>query len=127
MLVLQVCTDPLHFLPGSCNETFPTSYDGTCDVSNTAVQQDIVVVEEGFIGVNEEADIGIKQEEIPDNISFPDIQAELDEVSYVCVCMSVIRHILPLPRNISCFCDANNSAQLIQLYIWERQYILFSM
>ena len=86
MLVLQSCTDPLHILPGSCNETFPTSSDGTFDVSNTAVQQDVVVVEECSIAVNEEVDIGMKQEEIPDNISFPDIQAELDEVSYVCVC-----------------------------------------
>jgi len=85
MLVLQSCTDSLHFLPGSCNETFPSSSDGTCDVSNTAVQQDIVAVEEGLIAVNEEADIGIKQEEISDNISFPDIQAELDEVRYMCV------------------------------------------
>jgi len=87
MLVLQTDTDPLHILPGSCNETFPTPSDGTSDVSNTAVQQDVVVVEEGFIAVNEEVDISIKQEEIPDNISFTDIQAELDEVSYVCVCL----------------------------------------
>jgi len=87
MLVLQTCTDPLHFLPGSCNETFPTSSDGTCDVSNTAVQQNVVVVEEGFLAINEEAPIGIKQEEIPEDISFPDIKAEPDEVSYVCVCL----------------------------------------
>ena len=33
------------------------------------------------MALNEEVDIGMKQEEIPDNISFPDIQAELDEVS----------------------------------------------
>ena len=87
MLVLQTCTDPLHILPGSCNETFPTPSDGTCDVSNTAVQRDVVVVEEGFTAINEEVNIGMKEEEIPDNISFPDIQAELDEVSYVCVCV----------------------------------------
>jgi hypothetical protein len=86
MSVLQTCTDPLQVLPGSSSETFPTSSDSTCDVSNTAVQRDVVVVEEGVIAVNEEVDIGMKQEEIPDNISFPDIQAELDEVSYVCVC-----------------------------------------
>jgi hypothetical protein len=85
MLVLQSCTDPLYILPGSCNETFPTSSDGTCDVSNTAVQQNIFVAEEGFIAPNGEVDIGMKQEEIPGNISFPDVQAELDEVSYVCV------------------------------------------
>jgi hypothetical protein len=87
MLVLQSCTDSLQVLPGSSNETFPTPSDGTCDVSNTAVQQDVVVVEEHFIAVNKEAPIGIKQEEIPEDISFPDIKSEPDEVSYVCVCL----------------------------------------
>jgi hypothetical protein len=86
MLVLQSCTDPLQVLAGSSNETFPTPSDGSCDVSNTAVQRVVVFVEECFIAVNVEAPIGIKQEEIPEDISFPDIQAELYEVSYVCVC-----------------------------------------
>jgi len=67
---------------------FPASSDGTCDVSNTAVQQN-VVMEEHSIAVNEEAPVGIKQEEIPEDISFPDIKAEPDEVSYVCVCVCV--------------------------------------
>jgi hypothetical protein len=84
-LVLQSCTDSLHILPGSCNETFPTPSDGTCDVSNTAVQQDVVVVEECFRAVNEEVPTGIKQEEIPEDITFPDIKSEPDEVSYVCL------------------------------------------
>jgi len=87
MLVLQSCTDSLQVLPGLSSETFPTPSDGTCDVSNTAVQQGAVVVEEDFIAVNEEAPTGIKQEEIPEDISFPDIKTEPDEVSYVCVCM----------------------------------------
>jgi len=87
MLVLQSCTDPLQVLPGSSSKTFPTSSDGTCDVSNTAVQQDVVVVEEGFIAVNEEAPTGIKQEEIPEDISSLDIKLEPNEVSYVCVCI----------------------------------------
>jgi hypothetical protein len=87
MLVLQSCTDSLQILPGSSSETFPTSSDGTCDVSNTAVQQDVVVVEERFVAVNEEAPTGIKQEEIAEDIPFPDIKAEPDEVSYVCVCL----------------------------------------
>ena len=39
------------------------------------------------MAVNEELPIGIKQEEIPEDISFPDIKAEPDEVSYVCVCV----------------------------------------
>jgi len=85
MLVLQSCTDSLHILPGSSSETFPTSSDGTCDVSNTAVQQDVVVVEECSIAVNEEAPTGIKQEEIPEDISFPDIKLKPNGVSYVCV------------------------------------------
>jgi hypothetical protein len=85
MLVLQSCTDSLHILPGSSNGTFPSSSDGTCDVSNTAVQQDEVVIEEGFITVNEVAPIGIKQEQIPEDIPFQDIKTEPDEVSYVCV------------------------------------------
>jgi hypothetical protein len=53
MLVLQSCTDSLHILPGSSSETFPTPSDGACDVSNTAVQQDAVVLEEGSIAVIE--------------------------------------------------------------------------
>ena len=85
MLVSQSCTDSLQVLPFSSSETFPTPSDGTCDVSNTAVQQDVVVVEERFIAVNEEAPTGIKQEKMPEEISFHDIKAEPDEVSYVCV------------------------------------------
>jgi hypothetical protein len=99
MLVLQSCTDSLQVLPGLSSEMFPTSSDGTCDVSNTAVQQDIVVVEERFMAedivvveerfmaVNEEAPTGIKQEQIPEDISFPVIKTEPNEVSYVCVCL----------------------------------------
>ena len=87
MLVLQICMDFLHILPGSSSETFPTPSDGTCDVSNTAVKQDVVVVEVGFIAVNEEVDIGIKQEQMSQDVSFPDIKTEPDEVSYVCVCV----------------------------------------
>jgi len=85
MLILQSCTDSPHILPGSSSETFPAPSDVTCDVSNTVVQQDVVVIEERFIAVNEEAHTGIKQEEIPEDISFPDIKTEPDDVSYVCV------------------------------------------
>jgi len=87
MLVLQSCTDSLQVLPGSASETFPTSSDGTCDVSNTAVQQDVAIVEERSIAVNEEAPIGIKEEEIPEDITFYGIKSEPDEVSYVWVCL----------------------------------------
>ena len=87
ILVLQICTDSLHILPGSSSEMFPTSSEGTCDVSNTAVEEDVVVIEESFIDMNEEVSIGIKQEEIPEDICFPDTKTEPDEVSFVCVCL----------------------------------------
>jgi hypothetical protein len=51
------------------------------------VEEDVDVIEERFIAINEEADIGIKQEEIPEDINFPDIKSETDEASYVCVCL----------------------------------------
>jgi len=82
---LQSCTESLRILPCSSTETFPTSSDGTYDVGNINVEEDVDVIEEIFTAVNKEADIGIKQEEIPENITFPDIKAEPDEVSYVCV------------------------------------------
>ena len=53
------------------------------------VEEDVDVIEESFIVVKEEANIGIKQEEIPEDINFPDIKAEPDEVSYMCVCLSL--------------------------------------
>ena len=103
-LVLQSRTDSLTVMAGSSTEIFPTSSDGTYDVGNMNVEDDVDIIEEIFTAVNKQADIGIKQEEIPENITFPDIKSEPDEVSYVCVCvcMSVIRHILPLSRN-DCF------------------------
>ena len=82
MLVLQSCTDSLTVLPSSCSETFATSSDGTYDVVNMKFEEDVAVIEESFIAINKEEDIGIKQEEIPKDITFPDIKAEPDEVSY---------------------------------------------
>ena len=101
MLVLQSCSDSLHIQPGSSGESHATSSDGACNFSNVEVEEDVIVIEEGFIAVNEEADIGIKQEEIPEDINFSDIKSEPVEVSYVCV--SVIRHNLPVSSIISCF------------------------
>ena len=100
MLVLQSSTDSLHNLPGSSSESH-ASCDGVCNCNNIEVEEDADIIEEGFIAVSEEADIGIKQEEIPEDITFPDIKSEPDEVSYVCV--SVIRHILPVFSNVSFF------------------------
>jgi hypothetical protein len=85
MLVLQSCTDSLRVLPTSSSETFPTSCDGTCDIANIKVEKDLDVIEESSIAIYKEEDIGIKQEEIPEDITFPDIKAEPDEVSYVCI------------------------------------------
>ena len=113
MFVLQSSTDSLQVPPGSSSETFPSPSDGTCDVNNTAVQLDAVVAEEGFIAVNEEAHIGIKQEDIPEDMSFPDIKAEPETV-----CVSVIRHILPLSGNVSFF-DVSISCHMKQLHCWE--------
>ena len=98
MLVLQSCTDSLHILPGSSSETFPTSSDGTCDVSNTAVQQNIVVIEEHSVAVNKEAPTGIKQEEIPEDKTFPDIKTEPDEVSYVCLYVCYYTHFTSVQK-----------------------------
>ena len=101
MLVLQSCSDSLHILPGSSTETNATS-DGVCNFSDIEVEEDdVVVVEEDFKVIHEEVDIGIKQEEVPGDITFPDIKSEPDEVSYVY--MSVIGHILPVSRNLRIF------------------------
>jgi hypothetical protein len=86
-MVLQSCTDSLHILPSLSSETFPTSSDCTHDVGNTEVEEDVHVIEESFIAINEEAYIGIKQEEIPEDITFPDIKTEPDEGGYVCICL----------------------------------------
>ena len=88
MLVLQSCTDSLRVLPSSSSETFPASYDGTYDVSNIKVEEEVELVEECFIAIKKEANIGIKQEEIPEDITFPEIKSEPHEASYVC-CMYV--------------------------------------
>jgi hypothetical protein len=87
MLVLQSCTDPLRILPSSSIETLPTTSDGTYDVGNVKLEGDIEVIEECFIAINKDEDIGIKQVEIPEDITSPDIKPDPHEVSYVCVCM----------------------------------------
>jgi hypothetical protein len=98
MLVLQSCTDPLQVLPGSASESLPTSSAGACNFNNIDVEENIDVKEEGFTVINKVSYIDIKQEEFPEDTVFPDIKAEPDEVR--CVCMSVIRRILPVSRNV---------------------------
>jgi hypothetical protein len=77
-------------MAGSSIETFPTSSDGMFDVGNIKVEEDIDIIEESFTAIKEEADIGIKQEESPEAITFPDIKTEPDEVSYVCECVCLL-------------------------------------
>jgi hypothetical protein len=81
MLVLQSCTDSLHILHSSSSETFPTSSDGTFDDGNVKFDGDVNVIEESFMAIKEEADIGIKKGDIPGDITFPDIKSEPDKVS----------------------------------------------
>jgi len=96
MLVLQSCTGPLHILPSVSSQTNATS-DGVCNFSNIVVEEDVDEIEEVFMSIKEEVDEGIKQEEIPEDITFPDKKSEPDEVSYIC--MSVIGHILRVSGN----------------------------
>ena len=87
MLVLQSCTFSLQVLPGSSGETFPSSSDGACNFSNIEVEKGVDLTEEDFIAIKEEVDLGIKQEESPEYVTFPDTNSEPDEVSYVCICL----------------------------------------
>jgi hypothetical protein len=50
-------------------ESHATSSDGACNFSNIEVEKDVDVIEEGFIAINKEAGICIKQEEIPEDIN----------------------------------------------------------
>jgi hypothetical protein len=60
VVVLQSCTDSLQVLPGS----FPTSSDGTCDVSNVKVEEDLDMQgEEVNVKTEEEECIDIKHED----------------------------------------------------------------
>jgi hypothetical protein len=72
------------YIAGSSTGTFPTPSDCTFGVGNMEVEEDVAVIEESFIAVNRHS---IKQEQIPEDITFPDIKSEPDEVSYVCVCL----------------------------------------
>jgi hypothetical protein len=83
ILVLQSCTDPLHILPDSSSVTCATS----CNISNVKFEENVDVKEEYFIAINEEVDMGIKQEEMPEDMNFCDVNAKPDDVSYVCICL----------------------------------------
>jgi hypothetical protein len=85
MLVLQSCTDPLHILPGSSSEKYAAPSDVACNSSNIEVEVDLGVIEEGLTAINKEADIDIKQEEIPELMTFSVIRSEPDKVSSMCL------------------------------------------
>ena len=118
MLVLQSCTGSLQVLPGSSRETFPTSSDGSRNFSNIEVEEDVDVNKEGFIAIKEEADICIKEEEIPEDINFPDIKSEPDEVSYVCICL-LLDTFFQCPTMLVDFVTFTLSGQLKQLHFWK--------
>ena len=86
MLVLQSSSDSLHILTSSSSET-DAPFGVVCNFSNTDVEEDVNVIEEIFISINEEVDRRVKQEEIPMDITFPDMKSEPDEVSYFCLCL----------------------------------------
>jgi hypothetical protein len=118
MLVLQSCTDFVHILPGSSSESLATSSDGACNFSNIAVEEEVDIIEECFVAVNEEADIGIKQEEIVEDIAFPDIKSEPAEVSYVYLCL-LLDTFYRCPAMSVCFFDVVVSGHLKKLHLWE--------
>jgi len=66
-VILQSCTVSLEGVPGSCSETSVTSSDNAFEFVSVKVEEDI--------------DVTIKVEEVPE------IKAEPEEVSYVSVCL----------------------------------------
>jgi hypothetical protein len=105
-------------MPGLSGDTFPPSSDGTYDVSNTEVEEDVVVIEESYIAVKKDEDIGMKQEEIPQDITFPDIKSEPDKVCYVCMCL-LLDTFYWCPVYVCCVCDITISGCLKELHFWE--------
>jgi len=80
MLVLQSCTNSLDIPSGLSREPYGTSSDGACNIGSIEVE-DVDIIEEVFISINKEVDVGIKQEEVPEDITFCGIESEPDEVS----------------------------------------------
>jgi hypothetical protein len=101
------------------SEMFPGLSDGTCNISNAEVQEDVLVKEEGFIAISEESAVRIKQEEIPEDITFPDIKSEPDKVSYLCVCVCVLFNTFFCVHKFNFFCNVSVYGQLKQLNFWE--------
>jgi hypothetical protein len=85
-LVLQNCTVSLQVLPG----LFLTSPDGTCDVSNVKVEEDLVMQREEEVNVKtvEEVCIDIKHEDGIYNEEEEDIFTTEDDVKEKVIYMS---------------------------------------
>ena len=114
MVVLQSCTNSPKVVVGLCSETGATSscdgHEGVSIKVEEVTDMDVKIEEISVVKVEEDTDMDIKEEEIPvvkfeeettvhikeEEISgggtFPTINAEEDQVSYVCLC-SIIRHI----------------------------------
>jgi hypothetical protein len=124
VLVLQSCTDSPYILPGSPNETFPTSSDCTNDVGNIKFEEDTYVMEESFMAINNEGDIAIKQEEILEDITFHDIRAKPDAVSYVCVCL-LLDTFFQCPEMSVFFVMSVFLANCNSSTVWNKNDLLF--
>jgi hypothetical protein len=103
VLALQSCSDSLYIPPGSSSDTNTTS-GGVCYFSYTEIDEDIDVIEETFIPSNEGVERGINQEEIPGDITFPDIKSRPEKVSYVCICGLLLETFYHCP-SILVFCQ----------------------
>ena len=62
MLVLQSCTDCLQDMSGSSTDTLPTSSDGTFDIGNIKVEEDIDIKGEEEVNVKTEKVTGGEEE-----------------------------------------------------------------
>ena len=115
MSVLQSCSHSLHILPGSSSDTCAAS-GGVCNLGKDEIEEDIDVIEEFFVSINEEVDRGIKEEEIPGEVTFPDIKSEPDEVSYVCI-RPVLNTFYRCLGIVVFFCDVSISSK--GLHCWN--------
>ena len=79
MVVLQSCTDSLQVMADSPTETYPTSSDGTFDVGNIKVEEDLDMQEEEEVNVKTEKGISSEEEECIDIKDEQGIRSEEEE------------------------------------------------
>ena len=81
VVFVQSCTDPLQVMAGSSSETFPTSSDGTYDVSNIKVEEEETNLQEfEVVNVKTENIIFSEEEECIDIKDEEDVYTEEEEV-----------------------------------------------